>query len=111
MNQFWEAIDDCELIDLGFYRDSLTWKNGQDCPRNIQERLDCCLRVLSGKSSLADLESFTKTFLGQIIGPYKLSLISKLYVSHIIKLHGIPLSIQIVTAVSSPFFGKMFNER
>ncbi|GMN33675.1 hypothetical protein TIFTF001_004278 [Ficus carica] len=40
MSHFRETVEDCDLQDLGFRGAALTWKNGQDVPNNIQERLD-----------------------------------------------------------------------
>ncbi|KAK2647852.1 hypothetical protein Ddye_015341 [Dipteronia dyeriana] len=40
MNQFRQAVDDCNLIDLGYSGPRLTWNNKRDGKWNIQERLD-----------------------------------------------------------------------
>ncbi|KAK2641855.1 hypothetical protein Ddye_023618 [Dipteronia dyeriana] len=40
MNLFRQAVDDCNLIDLGYSGPRLTWNNKRDGKWNIQERLD-----------------------------------------------------------------------
>ncbi|KAK3193075.1 hypothetical protein Dsin_024385 [Dipteronia sinensis] len=47
MIHFRQAIDDCDLIDLGYSGSRLTWNNRRDDKHNVQERLD---RFLAGKS-------------------------------------------------------------
>ncbi|KAK3204864.1 hypothetical protein Dsin_018910 [Dipteronia sinensis] len=37
---FRQAVDDCDLIDLGFHGPMFTWNNKRDGRNNIQERLD-----------------------------------------------------------------------
>ncbi|EEF36157.1 conserved hypothetical protein [Ricinus communis] len=43
MNIFREAVEDCELMDMGFGRNMFTWSNGQEGDKNIRERLDMAL--------------------------------------------------------------------
>ncbi|KAK3221474.1 hypothetical protein Dsin_008499, partial [Dipteronia sinensis] len=38
--KFRQAVEDCDLVDLGFSGPSLTWNNKRDGRMNIQERLD-----------------------------------------------------------------------
>lgn len=40
MNDFREALDDCELQDIGYTRDTFTWWNKQAVPNAVFERLD-----------------------------------------------------------------------
>ncbi|KAK3222865.1 hypothetical protein Dsin_009890 [Dipteronia sinensis] len=40
MFRFRQAIDDCDLVDLGFSEPKLTWNNRRDGKSNIHERLD-----------------------------------------------------------------------
>ncbi|KAK3223533.1 hypothetical protein Dsin_010558 [Dipteronia sinensis] len=40
MVRFRQAVDDCDLVDLGFAGPRLTWNNRRDGVSNIQERLD-----------------------------------------------------------------------
>lgn len=40
MRNFWQAIDDCGLVDPGFASPTFTWNNNRDGCSNVQERLD-----------------------------------------------------------------------
>ena len=40
MIQFRQAVDDCDLVDLGFSGPKLTWNNIREGVDNIQERLE-----------------------------------------------------------------------
>lgn len=40
IRQFWEAVLECNIVDLGCERPPLTWNNHHDLPNNVQERLN-----------------------------------------------------------------------
>lgn len=40
MNEFREALDDCELQEIGYTGDLFTWWNKQEAPNAVFERLD-----------------------------------------------------------------------
>lgn len=49
MMNFVGVLDQCNLLDLGFYGPPFTWTNKQDPSSNIQERLDRFIVTLPWK--------------------------------------------------------------
>ncbi|KAL5843397.1 hypothetical protein ACOSQ4_009355 [Xanthoceras sorbifolium] len=44
---FCEALDDCQLMDVGYNGCQFTWSNGRTGSQFIQERLDWCVSSLA----------------------------------------------------------------
>jgi hypothetical protein len=40
MQQFLDCLEDCQLVDLGFFGTKYTWNNRQQGQHNIRVRLD-----------------------------------------------------------------------
>jgi hypothetical protein len=40
MQQFWDCLEDCQLVDLGFFCPRYTWNNRLQGQHNIRVRLD-----------------------------------------------------------------------
>lgn len=64
MRGFGDAVNGCELIDLGFQGAALTWNNNQDPPKNVQKRLDWCLADIRWKSLFDRARVFYRDFFG-----------------------------------------------
>ena len=65
MFQFREAVDDCDLVDLGFSGSCFTWNNRRDGVDSIQERLDRFLADTSVGSGNRNRYPYS----GRAVGP------------------------------------------